>query len=117
MKKASRKRFLSLIMIVAFLGTMSVALTLSSYTTDNFHSESSIQTQSEVPCGSGQQLPFEEKEKEFEDKGLSAASLFVIYELEYFSHRTSQNFSAILPETNVQRLQVPLFLSYHTFLI
>ena len=109
-------------MIVAFLATSTLACAVTFNDNGDIHSASTYQKASDSPYSSDQQLPFEEKEKEFEDKdevddkgsAFGVGLHFICYiETDYdrvdYSLATVRTFS---PTKNL-----PLFLSTHTLLI
>jgi hypothetical protein len=126
MKKVRQTRLFSVALIAMFLVTSTLSQAVAGSDTGDFHSCSSFQTKSDIPYGSDQQFPFEEKEKEFEDKSESTgkdntlSNFFFICEISCESPRASSDFNGISffnSASVVTGSQVPLFLSKRTLLI
>lgn len=111
MKRVAQKRAFSLIMIVAILSTSILACAFTPKNTGDSQKTSS-----------DQQLPFEENEKEFEDKDEAdersngfGASLFLINEISRPCYLSTVIVS--ITRTYSSQNHLPFFLTYHRFLI
>jgi hypothetical protein len=110
MNKAAPKRAFSLAMIVAVLSTSILACAFTPKNTDEPRTDSS-----------NQQLPFEENENEFEDKDEAdeksdgfGISLYLIDEIFSTAYITT---SVVSIKNYSSKNHLPLFLTYHRFLI
>lgn len=127
MKKVTQIRFLSIALIALFLVTSTLTSVVRTDAGD-IHSARSLQAKSDTPYSSDQQFPFEEKEKEFEDKSETdsrsntfTSNFFFICELSRQVPATASDFTGVSFFNSADRTaaspQVPLFLSNHTLLI
>lgn len=124
MKKVRQIRAFSVVLIVLFLALTGIVRISDA---SDFFSSTAFQPGPENPYGSDQDLPFEEKEKEFEDKSETersntfTANLFFICELSGQMPAAASDFDGFSffnsagRKTNCPR--VPLFLSNHSLLI
>ncbi|HMJ68265.1 MAG TPA: hypothetical protein VK508_05195 [Cyclobacteriaceae bacterium] len=125
MKKVKQTRLFSVALVIVFLATSTLTRVVAGNNAGDSHSSCSIQTQPEAPYGADQQFPFEEKEKEFEDKSEAAgdtlvSNLFFICFISSPSPDISDDFKGICYYNSSSAIpgpRVPLFLSNRTILI
>jgi hypothetical protein len=127
MKKVRQIRLFSVALVIMFLVTSTLTRVAAGNNAGDFHSSDSFQAQSDAPYGSDQQFPFEEKEKEFEDKSETTdrdetpeSNLFFICEIASPSPDVSGDFKGIFffnSRSVVPGPHLPLFLSNRTILI
>ena len=128
MKKVRQIRAFSVALIVLFLATSTLTGIVRTNDTGDFLSTQSFQSNSESPYNSDQDFPFEEKEKEFEDKSETddrsntfTSNFFFICELGRQAPAVASEFDGFSFFNSAGRitngLQVPLFLRNHALLI
>lgn len=128
MKRVRQIRIFSIALIVLFLATSTLTCVAANSNADDFTSSRSLQTSSDNPYSSDQQFPFEEKEKEFEDKSETddrsntfTSNFFFICDISQQTPDIVSDFNGFSFFNSAGRIesgiQVPLFLSNHTLLI
>jgi hypothetical protein len=129
MNKVRQIRILSVVLIVAFLATSTVARAMASEATGESDYSFFLHAKADTPYSGDHQFPFEEKEKEFEDKSESENDKNDTFESNFTficdvcsstpaeSFDTSSNFYFNNPGLLSAGVQVPLFLSNRTILI
>lgn len=124
MKKVRQLRLISAVLIVAFLATSTLARAVSFENVGDLHSTSFLHTKSDAGCSSDHQYPFEEKEKEFEDKsetddkvGFLSSNFFFICELRIEENPANDIADYGRGSSPISAQQIPLFVSHCTFLI
>jgi hypothetical protein len=124
MKKVRQARLFSVALILMFLATSTLTRVVAGNDAGDFHVSSCLQPQSDNPYSSDQQFPFEEKEKEFEDKSETTdkdethvSNLFFICEISMPRLDVATDFNRTI-SINLRFLSsVPIFLSNRTILI
>jgi hypothetical protein len=124
MKKVRQTRLFSVALIVMFLATSTITRVVAGNDAGELKSSYSLQSHSEAPYSSDQQFPFEEKEKELEDKSESTdkdlthvSNFFFICEISCPSPDVVRDFNRIFFYNSGSVPQVPLFLSNRTILL
>ena len=109
MKRAAQKKIFSITMVVAILATSILACAFTPKNTGDSECTTS-----------DQQCPFEESEKEFEDdkdeNDEKPVVLVLIGEI-FFSYTQGLSDQKIIAPTTGHTTPIPLFLTYHRFLI
>jgi hypothetical protein len=124
MKKARQIRFLSIVLIVAFLATSTVARAMCSEASGESDNSYFLHAKAETPYSADHQFPYEEKEKEFEDKSESdkseafGSNFYFICDVRSSTPAESYSISNnVYVNSLLATRHLPLFLSNCTLLI
>jgi len=108
-------------MIVAFLVTSTLACAVTLNKEGDCHTASSFQAKPESPYSPDQQLPIEEKEKEFDEDQADEKNGFdtilnYICDVRIWQHNDHNAKLILLFDTSAST-HIPLFLTHHALLI